>query len=154
SGRLIYSTFAGGIGEGGESGLTIAVDSTGNAFVSGYTYSPNFPVLNATQRQKSGKEDAFVLKLDPQGVLLYSTFLGGTGEDQGMAITINSSQNAFVAGWTCSTDFPVVHALQSRLAGACDAFQARLSAAGKLLNSTYLGGDDFDSASGIALNAR
>src|SRR2546425_1545635 len=105
---LSYSSYLGG--SGGDEGWGIAVDTLGNAYVTGSTSSTNFPTnLGAFQTALAGGSDAFVTKLDATGsALLYSTYLGGSGGDGGMfRIAVDSLGNAYVAGHTASTDFPV-----------------------------------------------
>src|SRR5262249_31748397 len=103
---LVYSTFLGG--SGGDGGTGITVDGGGHAYVVGLTNSPNFPTTaGAFQTVKAFYYDAFVARLNADGSQLeYSTFLGGNGEDRGYAIALNSDGNAYVAGLTSSTDFP------------------------------------------------
>jgi hypothetical protein len=110
---LVYSTYLGGSNEGEANG--IAVDGTGNAYVTGYTFSPDFPTANAIQSIPGGSgADAFVSKLNPSGsTLVYSTYLGGTGADDGFAIAVDGPGNAYVTGATSSTDVPTANALQS-----------------------------------------
>ena len=141
---LVYSTYLGGSGsEGG--GFGIAVDSLGNAYVTGGTASTDFPVTpGAFQTALAGGSDAFVTKLDATGsALLYSTYLGGSGGEGGMfRIAVDSLGNAYVAGHTASTDFPVtVGAFQTAFVGNVAAFVTKLNATGSaLFYSTYLGG--------------
>jgi len=148
---LLYSTYFGG--SGGESGYGIAVDSvTGNAYVTGYTSSTDFPTKNAFQDTCSSGECAFVAELNPAAVgpasILYSTYLGGSGGDVGAGIAVDSAGNAYVTGYTYSTDFPTLNAFQSTCPSASKrcaaAFVAELnpSASGvaSILYSTYLGG--------------
>ena len=149
---LVYSTYLGGTG--GDSGQAIAVDAAGNAYVTGYTESTNFPTANALQASNAGLLDAFVTKLNAAGTaLVYSTYLGGSGGEIAFAIDVDSSGNAYVAGGTGSPDFPTANAFQSGIGGSGDAFAAKLNAAGSaLLDSTYLGGSDIDQARGIAVD--
>jgi len=141
---LIYSTYFGG--DAYEEGDGIAVDSSGNVYVTGYTHSTNFPTRNPYQTDSDGSNsDAFIFKIDTNesgdASLIYSTYLGGGSEETGYGIDIDGSGNAYVSGSTASDDFPVVNAYQSSLAGLGDAFVAKLSATGNsLLYSTYLGG--------------
>src|SRR5438046_1972794 len=95
---LFYSTFLGGRGD--DTGLRVAVDTAGNAYVTGLTGSSNFPTTpGAFQTTFAGVEDAFVTKLDPTGsALVYSTFLGGGGFDEGTAIGVDAARNAHAAG--------------------------------------------------------
>lgn len=126
---LIYSTYLGG--SNNDSGTGIALDSAGNAYVTGSTNSTNFPVSNAFQPFFGGGfSDAFVAKLNPNGsALVYSTYLGGSNQDQGNGIAVDSGGNAYVAGTTSSSDFPTSNAFQGTFGGGGDAFVAKLSAA-------------------------
>src|SRR5262249_54077728 len=117
---LVYSTFLGGSNTDVASG--IAVDGSGNAYVTGYTYSSDFPTMNPLGSfgfghdgaHYSGNEDAFVAKITSKsGVtsLAYSTFLGGSDAEAASGIAVDGSGNAYVAGATYSTDFPTLNAL-------------------------------------------
>ncbi|MGH9747651.1 MAG: Ig-like domain-containing protein [Candidatus Acidiferrales bacterium] len=138
----------------------IAVDLAGNAYVTGETRSRNFPTVNALQAACSQNAagvcagDAFVVKLNAQGAIVYSTYLGGSGEDAGNAIAVDASGNAYVAGATSSTDFPTMHAAQTSGGGGVDAFVAKISADGsRVVFATYIGGTGDDEARGIAVDA-
>ena len=172
---LSYSTYLGGTDYNYATG--VAVDSSGNTYITGYTSSVDFPVSGGVQGIFAGGScgtevntapcfDAFVAKLNPQGTsLVYSTYLGGTGDDEGVRIAVDSSGQAYVAGFTDSLDFPTAGPLQgSNGGGACgttayptpcyDAFAAKLTAAGSnLIYSTYLGGADDDFATSIVADA-
>ncbi len=150
---LTFSTYLNGSNNG--VGAGIAVDSSGNIFVTGWTFSPDFPTVNATQPVYGGREDAFVAKIDPSSsTLVYSTYLGGANFDQGHGIAVDSSGNAYVTGYTGSLDFPTLNALQPGYAGATvDAFVAKISPTGTLLYSTYLGGSGNDQGNGIAVDS-
>ena len=130
------------------------MDSQGNGYVAGVTSSPNFPLLNAVQSSLLGSLDAFVAKVSASGTLVYSTYLGGSGVDVGNAIAVDASGGAYVVGYSYSTDLPVTaNALQTANAGACDAFLAKLSAAGpSLAYLSYLGGNSSDTATAVALD--
>jgi uncharacterized protein (TIGR03437 family) len=165
---LSYSTFIGGNGNDGVTALQ--VDSTGSAYFTGYTTSSNFPVTGGVQNANRGASggnglasfgDVFVSKLNPAGTALaYSTYLGGANDEVAVAITVDSTGNAFVAGSTRSTNFPTTAgAIQTTFGGVTaqgfyspgDAFVAKLNATGnQLLYSTYLGGSLNDMAWGIA----
>jgi len=152
--RLLYSTYLGGIGIEGAS--SIAVDSTGNVYLTGLTSSPNFRTVNALKPTHGGGVfDAFVVKLNPSGTgIIYSTYLGGTGEDRAFRIAVDTTGNAYVTGDTDSTNFPVTNAAQRSNGGSADAFVAKLNASGsQLLYSTYLGGSGIDGGTAIAVDS-
>ena len=150
---LVYSTYLGGSGT--DFGTGIAVDSSGNAYVTGFTTSTNFPTMNPLQATYGGGYDAFVAEINPTGsALVYSTYLGGSGDDFGRGIAVDSSGNAYVIGNTLSTDFPTMNPLQPANAGDGDAFVAQLNPTGSaLVYSTYLGGSGYDSGLGIAADS-
>ncbi len=149
---LVYSSYLGG--SGADFGQGIAVDSSQNAYVTGTTQSTNFPIVNALQSINNGSQDAFVTKVNFSGEqLLYSTYLGGSQADVAQAIAVDSSNNAYITGYTFSTDFPLASALQGTPGGGADGFVTELNAAGSALTfSTYLGGSADDRAYGIALD--
>lgn len=153
-GGMVYSSFLGGGNEDGGHG--IAVDGSGCAYITGETYSDNFPTSpDALQKSQAAYSDAFITKVNPAGTaLLYSTYLGGDGHDYGNAIAVDSGGKAYIAGQTDSTNFPVLKAFQPRKKGLSDAFVAKLNPSGsRLLLSTYLGGDGVDQGESIALGA-
>jgi chitodextrinase len=139
---LLYSTFLGGSGT--DDAHAIAVDSAGEAYVTGSTNSSNFPVVNAAQANLAGATDVFVTKLNASGSgLLFSTFLGGTQDESGTGIALDSFNDAYVTGFTSSVDFPVPASglpFQNKLNGNSDAFVAELSNTGFVVYSSYLGG--------------
>jgi len=150
---LIYSTYLGGgkIINGTEDwGEAIAVDSFGSAYVTGYTYSPDFPVTAGAFDTTRAGLDAFVTKFTPDGAsLVYSTFLGGAGREQGQGIAVDASGNAYVTGITESFDSPFTSAYEGfpvtsgafQTKGSYDAFVTKLNSKGSaLVYSTYLGG--------------
>jgi len=152
---LGYSTFVGGSGQ--ELGNAIAVDAAGNAYVTGFTASTNFPT-NAgafrTTRAGSFGQDAFVTKLDSKGAVVYSTYLGGDLTDTGNGIAVDSAGNAYIAGQTNSTNFPVTAgALKTTNTGNI-AFITKLNSAGNaLVYSTFLGGNSTDRVRAIAVDS-
>lgn len=154
---LVYSTLLGGSDV--DEGTDIAVDAAGSAYVTGSTYSADFPVQGAFQSARggpAGENDAFVTKLSAAGnTLVYSSYLGGTASDGSSGIAVDSSGNAYVAGRTRSTNFPTRNPLQAAHAGGTrDAFVTKVNAAGNsTVYSTYLGGSGSDEAFGIAVNA-
>ena len=151
---LIYSTYLGGSNNDG--GRSIAVDASGAVYVTGETFSDNFPTLNAYQVLKAGYINAFVTKLSAAGnSLVYSTYLGGSSSDGGYAVAVDAAGAAYVTGFASSTDFPVSNAYQGSYGGGSfDGFVTKLSSAGNaLVYSTYLGGNNWDNGDGIAVDA-
>ena len=151
---LLYSTYLGGGDSEDVRGL--AVDGEGNVYMVGTTSSPDLPTTpGAYDGSHNGNMDAFVAKLSPDGsTLLFSTYLGGSGEDQGNAIAVDDGGNVYVTGHTYSFDFPVTPgAIDLTLNGQRDGFVAKLSTAGdELIFSTYLGGDNWDYGHRIAVD--
>jgi beta propeller repeat protein len=154
---LDYLTYLGGTA--GEYGYGTAVDGSGNAYVTGWTLSENFPVTNnAFQKSLAGSADAFVAEISASGdVLLYSTYLGGAEGgglgDVGRGIAVDTSGNAYIVGETNSLNFPTtVDAFQRDGGYSGDAFFTKISATGNLVYSTYLGGVDTDAGYGIAID--
>ena len=151
-GRRVFSTYLGGSGEDSASG--IAVDAQGNMYVTGKTYSTNFPVTPGVLSQiLNGERDAFVSKLSPDGkTLIYSTFLGGPNWDYGHCITVDRAGNAFVGGFTHGV-FPVTdHVVGMTFGGMGDGFVVKLDAtASRMIFSTYIGGNSWESVDGIVL---
>ena len=143
---LMYATYLGGNGNS-DVATSIVVDAGGNAYATGRTNSSNFPTtLNAYKTTSGGGAgDAFVTKLDPSGsALLYSTYLGGGGDERGLGVAADSSGHAYVTGFTGSSNFPTLNAIQATLSGTRDAFVTKLdtnlAGAASLVYSTYLGG--------------
>ncbi|NKF20800.1 SBBP repeat-containing protein [Solimonas marina] len=147
---LDYSTYLGGVGTGADYGRGIAVDSDGDAYVTGYTASTNYPTTSGAYQVSAGggSYDAFVTKVAPDGEsLIYSTYFGGSSSDYGRAIAVDTEGQAYVAGYTASSDFPITAgAYQTTFAGGSyDGFVAKLSADGSsLVYSTYIGGSSSD----------
>ena len=128
---MVYSTYLGG--SGSDRGQGITVDSVGNAYVTGHTGSRDFPTVNPLRpTYGGGLSDAFVAKLNPSGsALVYSTYLGGSSQDNGQGIAVESTGNAYVTGFSRSTDFPTMHPLQPAFGGgSSDAFVTKINAAG------------------------
>ncbi len=150
---LVFSSYLGGTGDDKSKGL--ALDGTGAVYLTGWTSSLNFPVVNPVQPVMGGLQDVFVMKINPAGTTLaYSTYLGGTDVDSGRAITVNSAGEAYVTGHTWSVNFPVRNPIQGALGGIKDVVVFKLSAAGNaLVFSTYLGGSGSEKSKGIALNS-
>jgi hypothetical protein len=151
---LVYSTYLGG-GDL-DSSVGIAIDGDGNAYVAGWTQSLNFPTTaGAFQTTRLGFSDTFVTKLNPTGsALVYSTYLGGTGNDFASDIAVDAARNAYVIGQTTSQNFPTTTgAFQPVFGGSFDAFITKLDPLGSaLVYSTYLGGREHDIGSGIAVD--
>ncbi len=141
-----------------ESARAVAVDTAGNAYVTGVTTSSNFPVTAGAVQRFSGSmglEDAFVVKITPQGAVAYSTYLGGNSSDTGYAIAVDQNGAVYVAGNTGSTNFPVTGAAAQRaFGGASDCFVTKLASGGaSLVYSTYLGGAGIDVCKGISVDS-
>jgi len=128
---LVYSTYLGGTDS--DHGLDIAVDGAGRAYVTGITYSTNFPTRKPFQAANAGAGDAFVTKLTESSVswsaLEYSTYLGGSDDDSGVRIAVDASGNVYVIGYTNSTDFPLVGPIQDTNHGGGDVFVSKIGAA-------------------------
>ncbi|MBI5308541.1 MAG: SBBP repeat-containing protein [Planctomycetes bacterium] len=162
---LVYSTYFGG--NGYDWGYGIAVDTSGNIYLSGETGSTDFSTQNAYDTtcgtdgmcNFDGKyyyADAFVTKINSSGsALVYSTYLGGSNADAGNGgIAIDTSGNAYVTGNTMSTDFPIQSPIQGSFGGSSDAFVTKINSSGSsLVYSTYLGGSNPEECLGIAVDA-
>jgi len=158
--NLIYCAFLGGDEGNPDEGRGIAVDQLGNAYVTGHTFSADFPTTaEAYDRTHNGEHDAFVVKVNATGSDLdYATFLGGTLFESGSAIAIDTAGGAYVVGETVSSDFPTTSgALDTSYGGGSqtgDGFAAKLNPTGNtLVYSTYLGGSLDDQANSVAVNA-
>ncbi len=150
---LLYSTFLGG--RSYDQGNAIAVDSIGNAYVTGLTQSPDFPLATIGSFSPN-QQRMFVVELDVSGSnLLYADYFGGTsGNDSPNSIAVDSTGSAYVAGQAYSSDFSVLNAYQSTLGGDANAFVTKFSADGSsLVYSTYLGGNSYDYAQAIAVDS-
>jgi hypothetical protein len=155
---LVYSTYLGGSGSGTngisgiDNGTGIAVDASGNAYVTGTTFSADFPTTAGAFQTAFGAGGAFVTKLDPTGSALYSAILGNTS---GGAIAVDANGNAYVTGGAQSTNFPTTPgAFQTTSGGSVDAFVTKLDPTGSaLVYSTYLGGSSNEGGNAIAVDA-
>ncbi len=161
---FVFTTTVGG--DNGDEGTNIAVDSLGNVFVSGNAYSNEFPVVNAFQPTRGNEEinvaDTFVFKLDPTGTnLLFSTFLGGDDDDINFGMALDQTGNVYLTGYTASPfrsppeglPFPTHNAYQSTLSGGVDGYLTKFTGAGGIVYSTYIGGDNYDFALDVAVDA-
>jgi len=155
---LVYSTYLGG--SGADWGYAVAADSSGDAYVTGATQSGNFPTQSPFQanRGAGSTQNAFVAELNSSGTaLVYSTYLGGSQSDTGQAIQVDSSGDAYVAGYTFSSNFPTQNPIQGTCGGCnngfSNAFVSEFNPGGSaLVFSTYLGGSEPDHAWGLALD--
>jgi Beta-propeller repeat/Cep192 domain 4 len=157
SSDLVYSTYLGGAND--DVANSITVDSSGKAYVTGLTFSSRFPTANPYQASLAGGDDAFIAKLDPSASgsasLVYSTYVGGKGADQGGSIAVDSAGNAYVIGVTNSFDFPIAGAFQTTNNSLfSSAFYVKLAPAGNaLVHSSFLGGSDANVGRTIAIDS-
>jgi hypothetical protein len=151
--RIVYSTYLGG--SGADIAYAVATDALGDAYVAGLTSSSNFPTASAFQSTRGGLQDAFVAKLDATGAtLVYSTYLGGSGDDFAKGIAVSNMGAAYLVGSTFSGNFPRAAAMQGALRGEQDAFVTELAPSGaSLVYSTYLGGSATEYGNAIALDS-
>ncbi len=154
---LEYATYLGG--EGFDWAWASVVDTQGFVYVTGSTGSINFPTTaGAFNTTFSGNSDVFISKLNPQGdTLIYSTFLGGGGDERGLGIALDAtSALAYVTGWTTSNNFPTTAgAYDTTHNGGSDVFVTKLNAAGTMLGySTLLGGAGDEVADGLEVNSQ
>lgn len=149
---LIYSSYLGGKGD--EYFGNLATDESGAVYVTGYT-NGSFPLKNAFQKTKKGGKEGFVTKIDPQGkAIVYSSYLGGAGDEYCNGIAVDGNGAAYIVGSTESAKFPLKLPYQSILKGRSDAFLAVVDPGGAKLNySTYLGGKYMENGYGIAIGA-
>jgi hypothetical protein len=146
---VVFSTYLGGSAGDDlftiEAGFGIAVDAAGTIYVAGVTPSADFPTLNGSQPASAGNYDAFITRLNPTGsALLYSTYFGGSDEDRAFSLSLGTSGEVFIAGYTLSTNFPTMTPYQSTNHGVNDGYVARFDSSGALTYSTYLGGGGSD----------
>jgi hypothetical protein len=156
---LEYSSYLGAGGFSFEGANGIAVDDDGSAYVTGFAGSGGFPTTpGAFDESHNGRNDVYVTKFSPSGAsLAYSTFLGGSNSDTGNGIAVDRDGNAYVTGFTASTDFPTSAGAPDRShnGGVNDAFVAKLDPSGAtLVSSTYLGGSGDDSGRAIAVDEK
>ncbi len=149
---LSFSTLLGGTGA--SSLEAVATGPAGEIIAAGFTDSSTFPAVHP-QRTFAGGVEAVIVRLAPGGAsILQATFLGGSGDDRAFAVAVDPAGGIYVAGWTASSNFPVVNAWRTTLSGHRDAFLARLAPAGDALTfSTFLGGGGEEQASALAADA-
>jgi hypothetical protein len=154
----VYSTVFGGADPTNSSNtaFAVALDRRSNAYVTGITSARDFPTVRALQATYgAGRSNAFVTKIDAGGTAIdFSTYLGGGGEDEGVAIAVDGAGSAYVAGHTTSEDFPASRSpLSGSLGDRSDAFVTKLAANGSVLAySVLLGGSGDDAANAIAVD--
>jgi hypothetical protein len=155
---LIFSTYLGGnAGQGSDGGTGTAIDAAGNVYVTGITNSTNFPLKNPLQPKYGGNPfDVFVSKISSDGQeLLFSTYLGGSGDDQSYeGIALDNSNNIHITGFTNSNNFFGIDTQQNKYGGGSyDVFVSKINADGSsLLFSRYIGGSNTDQGSSIAVD--
>jgi hypothetical protein len=154
NGTLIYSTYIGG--PSNDYATDLAIDSSGNLYICGYTYSSTgFPLKNAYNSTHSGDSDAFIMKLNNDGnQILYSTYLGALNSDVANGIEVDEQGNSYITGYTYSSNFPNVSGFSNEMATSPDVFLSKLSPEGNnLLYSSFLGGNNLDMGFDLALDS-
>ena len=153
SGQLVWASFLGG--SSSEQGRCIATDTAGNALITGITSSSDFPTPGGFDTALNGSEDAFVAKVSSSCQLIWGSYLGGSAVDRGWGIAADAAGNAMIAGETASNDFPTPGGFDTTYGGhsTLDGFVCRVSASGRLLWGSYLGGSMVDSAWSIAADS-
>ncbi|MFW9924621.1 MAG: SBBP repeat-containing protein [Candidatus Thorarchaeota archaeon] len=148
----IYSSYFGGSLQ--DFIVCIEEDNFGNYYVSGITDSGDLPILNAYQSTISsgGMVDVFLAKFNADNELLYSTYFGGTSQEEVFDIIVDNESNCYICGYTYSPDFPTKNALNSTSNGSFDGFIAKFNATGQLEFSTYFGGSNDETCFGITLD--
>lgn len=150
---ISFSSFLGG--NGADNSNDITIDAVGNIYITGETNSSNFPTANAFQSDfKGGLFDCFVTKLTPDASsIVYSTYLGGSDNDEGHGIAVNLLGEAYIVGMTRSSSFPTMNPIQAEYRGEFEAFVAKLRSDGAgLVFSTFLGGSSADVANRVAVD--
>jgi hypothetical protein len=150
AGALLWSSYLGG--SGADFGYGVTTDATGAVYVTGETASSNFPSSGGFDATLGGAKDAFVTKISSSGSIVWSSFLGGTGSETGRAVAASSS-GVFVVGSTQSSDFPSSGGSGATFGGGTDAFVTKVTGAGAIAWSSYLGGSSVDEANGVAVDA-
>ena len=148
--QLLWATYFGGSGD--DRATSVAIDSTGSIVAGGWTQSSNFPATSS-QTAFGGVRDGFLIKLSSQGVLQFSTFIGGSDSDAVNAVAIDSRDVIYAAGESRSSDFPVLNAYQNGHAGGNDAFLVSYQNGGTMIYSTLFGGSNEDRALAIVVDS-
>ena len=150
---LIMSSIIGGTNF--DISYEISIDGDGNIIFSGITRSADIPINDSRPSSHIGSTDRVIVKFTPDGgTLLWTTYIGGTGNDEGDGLAISDDGDIYICGETASSDFPVTSgAVQQSNKGSKDVYVARLNGTtGELVFSTYIGGDDFDYADDLVLD--
>ena len=152
---LSYSTYLANATNAAHSAATgVAVDSSGNTYVSGWIEGSGLPTPLTAQSTNRGSVNGFLVKCGPTGTILFATYFGGSGYDQILGVAVDGLGRAWVTGSTSSTDLPLLNPVQNSLAGYRNAFVAMFSSSGGLLFSTYFGGAGPDVGNGIAADSK
>ena len=151
---LVFSTFIGGTST--EYAYGLIVDSNFDVYITGITSSTDFPVFNAYDDSIASGTDGFILKLNSTGTgLVFSTYIGGTGDDGMYDIQIDGDNNIYAAGYTAATDWPTVNPCQSTIGGGIDTVIVKMRKDGELLMfSTYLGGSENDLPNDLTIDGK
>jgi hypothetical protein len=153
---IVYSTLVGG--KSSDVGKAIAIDNIGNAYITGFTYSTDYPTPGGPYPRPNGDKDAFLTKLDISGRNVYSTYLGGAEKDEGNGVAVDSNNNVYVVGSTLSANFPISSSsYQKKLnrnggGGTSDAFITKFITSGGISYTTYLGGTSSDSGEDLVVD--
>lgn len=151
-GQILWSTYLGGSGK--DYAYEIAVDARGNVYVTGETYSTDFPTIGGYDATFNGGDcDAYVAKFSAGGNLLWSTYLGGNSLEKGTAASADGAAHVYVTGRTMSADFPTPAGYDSSYNGEGDVFVSKFDRDGALLWSTFLGGSGYEIGNGVAVDA-
>ncbi|MBV8519984.1 MAG: SBBP repeat-containing protein [Acidobacteria bacterium] len=155
---ILFSTYFGSPTSLGD-GFGVAADALGNSYVVASTTASDFPTLNATQPALNGARDGWIAKFDPAGALVYSTYFGGSGDDEFYGVAADALGNAYATGITFSSDYPATPgALQTTCGGGTavpcnDATLTKFDPSGAVVYSSYLGGSGDDEAWDVAIDA-